>query len=281
MTYLPSLRSLAACLTAAALALFSPAEASAQTSGLVGLKDRDDLFGWEAVGRLDFATGGFCTGTLIAPNLVLTAAHCVYGSGGYVLANPEDLTFRAGLANGTALAESKVLRIATLPEYVPTASLGRTSPNNARFDVALLELALPISTQIANPFALHEGSTQGGKVSISSYGQGRADVLSRQRQCQELGRQQGIVAFDCDVTFGSSGSPVFVKHGNRVRIVSVISKMAQARDGQKIALGMELPGLVDELKRQLRAGRTGPRAKARRITLGSNRNTSGAKFIKP
>lgn len=269
-----------------ALAALAALPAAAQTaadpaSGLIRLEDRSDLYGWEAVGRLDFATGGFCTATLIAPNLVLTAAHCVYGRGGYVLANPGDLTFRAGLANGTAIAESKVLRIATPPEYIPTASLGRESADNARYDVALLELALPISTQVADPFALHEGNTQGGQVSIISYGQGRAEVLSRQRRCQELGRQQGVVAFDCDVTFGSSGSPVFVKHGNRVRIASVISKMAHAHDGRKIALGMELPGLVDGLKRQLRAGRSGPRAKERRIKLGANRNASGAKFIRP
>ena len=51
---------------------------SAQSpTGLVKLGDRDDLLGWEAVGRLDQEGVGFCTGTLIAPDLVLTAAHCV------------------------------------------------------------------------------------------------------------------------------------------------------------------------------------------------------------
>ena len=30
---------------------------------------------WEAVGRLDIDGKGFCTGTLIAPDLVLTAVH--------------------------------------------------------------------------------------------------------------------------------------------------------------------------------------------------------------
>lgn len=263
----------------AAALLVTAAPVRAQGTGLVGLDDRNDLFGWEAVGRLDFATGGFCTATLISPHLVLTAAHCVFDRS----RNPTDpatLTFRAGFAHGAAVAERQVTRIAVPEAYVPTAPGQRTS-QNARFDVALLELDTPISFTQADPFVLHDGPSDGAQVSTISYGKGREDHLSRQRHCNELWRHQGMIAFDCDVTFGSSGSPVFVKIGGRVRIVSVISKMAQAADGQKIALGMELPSLVADLKRQLRSGRRSPPAQVRRITVGGPRGGNGAKFIKP
>ena len=33
---------------------------------------------WAAVGRIDLGSKGFCSGTLIAPDVVLTAAHCLY-----------------------------------------------------------------------------------------------------------------------------------------------------------------------------------------------------------
>ena len=65
-------------IAAIAALLFATSGASAQTSGLIRLTDRDDLFGWEAVGRVDLGRDGYCTGVLIAPDQVLTAAHCVY-----------------------------------------------------------------------------------------------------------------------------------------------------------------------------------------------------------
>ena len=47
-------------------------------SGLQALTTSDAARGWDAVGRLDVADRAFCTGALIAPDLVLTAAHCLF-----------------------------------------------------------------------------------------------------------------------------------------------------------------------------------------------------------
>ena len=265
-------------LTLALIAGLWATTAAAQTaSGLIRLGDRDDLLGWEAVGRLDHASGGFCTGTLIAPDLVLTAAHCVYGPDRRSMAAPSSLTFRAGFSHGSAIAERRVARIAVPPEYQPGP---RATTARARHDVALLELEQPIPVSEVDPFALHSGETKGLPVSVVSYGKGRAEALSRQRSCNMLYRNQALLVFDCDVTFGSSGSPVFVKTGNRVRILSVVSQMARTGDG-KVALGMELPALVDSLKATLRATRQAPQASLRRITVGGDRSGTGAQFVKP
>ncbi len=252
--------------------------ALAETSGLIRLTDRDDLFGWEAVGRVDLGRTGYCTGVLIAPDLVLTAAHCLYDRQGR-LRPPETLRFRAGLRDGQAVAERAVARHAAPESYDPAAGM---SVENIRADAALLQLAQPIQTALADPFRLHSGPRKGLRVSMVSYGRKRDAAPSWQRDCGLDWHGEGLMAFDCNVTFGSSGAPVFVREGRRARILSVIS--GGTSDGESpVAYGMDLPALVEGLKRDLRVAQTMQPGNTgfRRVQVGQGGQASGAKFAKP
>ena len=256
------------------LALMVLGTSAAAGSGLVRLTDRDDLLGWEAVGRVELGGGSYCTGVLIASDLVLTAAHCVYDERGQL--RPESaMRFRAGLAEGIAIAEREVARVAAHKGYDPGAAFGAET---IKYDAALLELVSPISTNLADPFILHQRVDHGQKVSVVSYGRGRDTALSWQRECSVLGKNRDLIAFDCNVTYGSSGAPVFVREDGRGRILTLISG-----GGARAAYGMDLPPLVAQLKTDLRVM---PRAKTpvgnvRRIKVGDNNRASGAKFAKP
>ena len=243
------------------------------------LTDRADLLSWEAVGRLDTAGIGTCSGVLIAPKLVLTAAHCVVERTSEQAISPNKAYFRAGLRDGVSVAERAGARIAVHPRYVATRNDGG---EGARYDVAIVELFEAIPSALADPFVVATPSLGLKDVSVVSYAHDRNEALSRQRKCGVIGLEKGLIAFDCDVHFGSSGAPVFEKSTYRARIVSLVSRGTRDEDAV-IAVGMELPTVVSELKAVLRSGRgvvaleqSVPRAPK----IGRGTARSGAKFVR-
>lgn len=91
------------------------------------------------------------------------------------------------------------------------------------------------------------------------------------------------MGFDCAVINGSSGAPVFAKEGGRARILSLVSG-GNWDGGESRAYGMDLPDLVAGLKQGLRAASYNPLAANpgfRRVTVGGDAATSGAKFARP
>ena len=266
-------------LLALILALLMAPAALAQTSQLRTLDTDYSAASWKAVGRIEFGEGrAFCSGTLIARDLVLTAAHCLYKPNTDQLWPTDTIRFRAGFRNGEAAATRRASDASAHERFDP---VGPLTAENASYDVALIRLAEPVSTFEVPPFYVHEGAIPKGPVSVVSYGRGRENAQSRQKECQLLRRADDAMLFDCDVTFGSSGAPVFTHKNGRGQIVSVISGMVEVK-GEKRALGMVLPERVTEVKRQLRIQVAPPVAQVRRITVGGgNRGNTGAKFVRP
>lgn len=257
-----------------------PVAGQAADTGLKSLETSDSGRAWEAVGRLDIGGTGFCTGTLIAPDLVLTAAHCLFDRRSLQQIDPGGIEFLAGWRNGRASAYRFVRRAVVHPDYVYD---GDVSPDRVRHDVALLELQQPIRNTQVVPFDIAARPRKGQEVGVVSYAKDRAEAPSLQRICAVMARQEGIVVMSCDVDFGSSGAPVFSFEGGVPRIVSVVSAKAEVK-GERVALGSAIDGQMELLRAELAAGKghgIQPAPRVNRVVAGGARNQTGAKFIRP
>lgn len=244
------------------------------------LDDRGELLGWEGVGRLDLGRGT-CTGTLIAKDIVLTAAHCVVDDATQNVLPKENMRFHAGYTHGHTAATRGISKIIVANGYLADGTLSLTQ--KVQNDLALLRLDSPVFSTEAEPFKVYGDAIRYTQVTLVSYGRGRNQSLQREAGCRHKETYRGgLMTFDCDVTFGSSGAPVFTNDQGRLRIVSVISMMSEATGQNKEAIGMSLPVVVADLMRQMRndAARAPVSAGAKRVIVG-HRATGGARFVRP
>lgn len=254
-----------------------PVLAAAQDQPLRKLETGDQARGWDAVGRLDLGDSGFCTATLIAPSVVLTAAHCLYDKDTGGLVDPATMEFRAGWRNGRAVAYRNVARALPHPDYVYG---GEEKFERVAHDLAVLELDQPIRLSSVEPFETDLRPMKGDEVGIVSYAQDRSEAPSLQEVCRVVERQVSVLVLSCNVDFGSSGAPIFAFRDGVARVVSVVSAKAEY-DGQKVALATALETPLAALLAQLEGGRS-PFQKARpKGALATGSASTTAKFLKP
>jgi hypothetical protein len=159
--------------------------------------------GHPAVGLLWFDGGGFCTGTLIASDVVLTAGHCIEDGG-------SAMVFYTG--TGTAqdvfsktpppgMAAHPMAAALAHPDYRST----NTDCPNATIDIGLVRLATPITDVTPLAWA-HAGDVTQSGTTCDGVGFGVHDESTTETACQKrtgTERVTGSATASLEVTKGT------------------------------------------------------------------------------
>lgn len=207
----------------------------------------DEQARWGAVGRLNVTGQGYCTATLIAPDIVLTAAHCVMNRRTGAQVQPADLHFLPGFRAGAYLAHGRGHRIGVMPGY-------DRARNTMHRDLALIQLRDPMPASIV-PARLLEGARTQPRFSLLSYGMDRSQLLSAEHDCRVSKREGALLFTTCTGLPGMSGAPLMQMVEGQPVLVAVVSSIRAARkrpvpQGQVLAVEVSLPQ-IDQLRREV------------------------------
>ncbi len=151
---------------------------------------------WQAIGRVNIGGTVHCSGTLVAANIVLTAAHCLYSRRLKKMVVPSSVNFLAGYSKGEFRGHSKV------QAYIVGAGFDGSKWNdrsNALHDWALLTLNKPLGGNLgflSLPPEWFENTTNqtrktatpgvaiDEKVTTAGYPRDRKHVLSLEENCK-------------------------------------------------------------------------------------------------
>ncbi len=168
-----------------------------------------------AIGRISYGDSlkpgaAICTGVLVAPDLVLTARHCVAGS----QAHPASVHFAAGFAAGQRAALGQGAEVILPAEAV--------APNRAN-DVALLRLQAPMDAGEVAPLSLGRPDLAKWlpQFSLIAYRRDAPERAERQDNCALVAELPGILALNCPVVSGNSGAPVLAWDGTSWQVFAV------------------------------------------------------------
>jgi protease YdgD len=188
---------------------------------------------WRYMGRFANASGEMCTATLIARNVIITAAHCLHTDNGPTTGG----TFTAA---GGATARATAYLVNARFDYQRFNSTDEIDG----LDWALVRLDQPLGDRLGhagvrNITGQDLAAARAADLYQAGYSWDTGETLSANVGCHIVQTYpDGTFAHECDTTRGDSGSAFLVRNGQGFDVIGVDSNFRSNPDGPFIYIAV-------------------------------------------
>ncbi len=229
---------LLALLAAAVLVPSRPAVSQGLSPGIIGDDDRVRLDQqgppWDAVGQVNVSTyrmAGQCTGTLVAPNVVITAAHCIIDPFKKKPFPLHDIHFLAGVRGSDNLGHETAECLHFPEDYsyigpdkiLPTMPARPVPAQAFQTDAVAIVLKGALTVDPA-PLAESISPEPGLRLVHVAYPADHRFLPWADFNCHLLRSdpKEPLWLNDCDTHVGSSGGPLFVEEDGNYKLAAIM-----------------------------------------------------------